>query len=338
MRIGITYDLREAYAREWYNDDDAAEFDSVETIDAIEHALTSLGHATDRIGDADQLVRRLIQGERWDLVFNIAEGLHGFGREALVPALLDAYEVPYTFSDPLTLSVTLHKATAKRVVRDVGIRTPDFKVVERIEDLEEIDLSFPLFIKPIAEGASKGICGKSIVRDQFELRLGCERLLARFRQPVLVEMFLPGREFCVGILGTGRASYAVGVLEIVLKEEAEPEVYSYANKKECERVVQYSLAAGAVAAEATRMALRVWTGLGCRDGGRVELRCDAIGRMNFIEVNPLTGLQSDSDLVTLGRLVGVTYVELIKRIVCSATSRALELSGMAHEDHSVLIP
>ena len=142
---------------------------------------------------------------------------------------------------------------------------------------------------------------------------------------MLVETFLPGREFWVGILGTGRASYALGVLEIMLKEEAEPEIYSYTNKKDSQQVVQYSLAADVAAAEATQMALDVWTGLGCRDGGSVELRCDANGRMNFLEVNPLTGLQAGSDLITLGRLVGVPYVELIERIVGSASSRALAL-------------
>jgi D-alanine-D-alanine ligase len=322
MRIGITYDLREDYARKGYDEEEAAEFDSVETVDAIELALSSLGHSTDRIGHARELTRRLVQGDRWDMVFNIAEGLHGFGREALVPALLDAYEIPYTFSDPLALSVALHKGTAKRVVRDLGIRTADFEVIEDLDDVEGVDLAFPLFIKPIAEGASKGISGISKVRNRFELRSGCERLLARFRQPVLVETFLPGREFCVGILGTGRAGHALGVMEIVLKEEAEPEIYSYVNKKDCQRVVQYSLAAGAAAVEARQMALDVWIGLGCRDGGRVELRCDASGRMNFIEANPLTGLQADSDLVMLGSLTGVSYVELIERIVASASSRA----------------
>ena len=237
MRIGITYDIRDEYAGKGYDEEDAAEFDSLETIDAIEHALNSLGHSTDRIGHARKLTRRLVQGDRWDMVFNIAEGLHGFGREALVPALLETYEIPYTFSDPLALSVALHKGTAKRVVRDLGIRTPDFKVIENIDDVEQVDLPFPLFIKPIAEGASKGIYGKSKVHNQFELFSGCEWLLARFHQPVLVETFLPGREFCVGILGTGPAGYALGVLEIVLTEEAEPEVYSYTNKKDCQRLV-----------------------------------------------------------------------------------------------------
>ena len=163
MLIGITYDLREDYAREGYDEEETAEFDRIETIEAIELALRSLGHSTDRIGHARALIHRLGRGDRWDMVFNIAEGMHGFGRQALVPALLDTYEIPYTFSDPLTLSITLHKGMAKHVVRDQGIPTPDFEIIRALADLERVALPFPLFIKPIAEGTSKGICRASKV-------------------------------------------------------------------------------------------------------------------------------------------------------------------------------
>ena len=159
--IGITYDLREDYAHAGYDEEETAEFDGIETIAAIEGALCSLGHATDRIGHAGTLVRRLATGHRWDLVFNIAEGMHGFGRQALVPALLDAYEIPYTFSDPLSLSVTLHKGMAKHIVRDQGIPTADFAIVSDLADLKDVALPFPLFVKPVAEGTSKGISTSS---------------------------------------------------------------------------------------------------------------------------------------------------------------------------------
>ena len=322
MMIGITYDLREDYARQGYDEEETAEFDYIETIAAIELALSSLGHSTDRIGHARALIHRLGQGDRWDLVFNIAEGLHGFGRQALVPALLDSYGIPYTFSDPLTLSMTLHKGMAKHVARNLGIPTPDFEIIRALTDLERVALPFPLFVKPVAEGTSKGIGRTSKVRDWSELRSQCEHVLARYRQPVLVETFLPGREFTVGILCTGDSSYALGVMEILLQEEAEPEVYSYANKKYYERRVRFRLATDAASATATQISLDVWMGLGCRDGGRVDLRCDATGRANFLEVNPLAGLHPDSDLVILGRLSGVPYVELIERIVASALSRS----------------
>src|SRR5688572_3644321 len=129
MLIGLTYDLRQDYLDDGYTPEQTAEFDSRVTIDGIESALRDLGHQTDRIGRVTWLVERLARGDRWDLVFNIAEGLHGIGREAQVPALLDAYSIPYTFSDPLVCTISLHKPTTKRVVRDLGIPTPDFWVV-----------------------------------------------------------------------------------------------------------------------------------------------------------------------------------------------------------------
>jgi len=323
MMIGITYDLREDYERAGYDEEETAEFDSIETIAAIEGALRALGHATDRIGQAGTLMHRLAAGHRWDLVFNIAEGLFGFGRQALVPALLDAHEIPYTFSDPLTLSVTLHKGMAKHIVHDRGLPTADFTIVGALADLTDVTLPYPLFVKPVAEGTSKGISPTSKVHDASELRSTCVRLLARHRQPVLVETFLPGREFTVGMLGTGDSATVLGVLEITLQGEAEPEIYSYANKKFYEERVNFSLATDAASIAAAGIALKAWTILGCRDGGRVDLRCDASGRPNFMEANPLAGLNpKESDLVILGRLAGVPYRELIKRIVASAMERA----------------
>ena len=152
VKIGITYDLRDDYIAEGYTEEETAEFDHPRTIAAIEETLRDLGYETDRIGHLRALTRRLVAGDRWDLVFNIAEGLRGFGREAQVPALLDAWEIPYTFSDPLVLSLTLHKGLTKRVIRDLGIPTPDFAVVETPEEIAAVALPFPLFAKPVAEG------------------------------------------------------------------------------------------------------------------------------------------------------------------------------------------
>lgn len=322
MKIGVTFDLRDDYAKMGYDEEQTAEFDRIETIVAVESALQSLGHVTDRIGHARALVERLAGGDRWDLVFNIAEGMHGFGRQALVPALLDAYRIPYAFSDPLALAITLHKASAKRIVRDQGLRTADFDVVETPGDIERISLPFPLFLKPIAEGTSKGISAASKVSTGAALRSECERLLARHRQPVLVEAYLPGREFTIGILGTAAAARVLGVAEILLRQGPESEIYSYDNKKYFDDRVSFRLATDALGAAAAELALAAWKGLGCRDGGRVDVRCDADGNVNFLEANPLAGLHPiDSDLPLLGRLKGVPYNALIAEIVASAASR-----------------
>lgn len=325
LSIGLTYDLRDDYLAEGWSEEQTAELDSLGTIEAIESALAELGHRPERIGHARRLMARLGAGERWDLVFNLAEGLSGFGREALVPALLELYRIPYTFSDPLAMTVSLHKATTKRVLRDAGLPTPDFALVATTADASRVTLPLPLFVKPVAEGTSKGISGASVVTSAAELEAACAELLARFDQPVLVETFLPGRELTVGLLGTGREAEVLGSLEVILLPGAEPDVYSYANKERCEELVRYELRRGAgepMVAEAEALALAAWRLLGCRDAGRVDLRCDARGRPQLIEVNPLAGLHpSHSDLPILATALGLPYHRLLERIVASASAR-----------------
>jgi len=325
MKIGITYDLRQDYLAEGYSLEETAEFDRPDTVEAIEAALAELGYEPDRIGNAKQLISRLAVGDRWDLVFNFAEGMYGIAREAQVPAILDVYNIPYTFSDPLVLSLALHKGMTKSVVRQGGVRTPDFAVVECQADIEAIDLPFPLFAKPVAEGTSKGISGASKIVDRQALREVCTDLLHKFRQPVLVETFLSGREFTVGVTGTGDEATAVGTMEILLLPEAEAEVYSYENKAKYENRVRYRLVRPAedpVVGEVEQLTLTAWRVLNCRDGGRVDVRCDAAGKPSFIEVNPLPGLHPrHSDLPIICGFVGVSYVDLIDRIVRSARRR-----------------
>ena len=320
MKIGFTYDLRDDYLREGYSEEETAEFDAAETIDAIASALTSLGHSVDRIGGVRNLVTRLSAGDRWDLVFNYAEGMFGFAREAQVPALLDAYQIPCTFSDGLVFTVTLHKGMTKHVVRDLGIPTPDFAVVSNDADAGRVRLPFPLFVKPVAGGSSMGVSAASYVEDRKALETSCRDIIRKFRQPALVEAFLPGRELTVGIVGTGSRARVLGVMEVIFTPDAEAHSYSYANKKQVH--ARYQLASDSAAEDAADVALRVWNGLGCRDGGRVDCRCDAQGRAQFLEVNPLAGLHPIlSDLVILAEFVGVSYQELIKSILESACER-----------------
>jgi len=323
MLVGLTYDLRQDYLDEGYGEEETAEFDRVDTIDAIARTLEELGYRTDRIGHVRRLVTRLAAGDRWDIVFNIAEGLRGYGREAQVPALLDAYGIPYTFSDPLVCALTLHKAYTKNVVRDSGIPTPDFAVVERLEDVDRVALSYPLFAKPLAEGTGKGVTAASKARTPEDLHRVCEQLLRLFHQPVLVEEFLPGREFTVGVVGTGSRARSVGVIEVILRDEAEAEVYSYVNKERCELLVEYRLVDDAEAREAVRTALDAWRALGCCDAGRVDIRSDAAGVPSFMEVNPLAGLHPEhSDLPIICTHSGISYLELIRDIMTEASLRA----------------
>jgi D-alanine-D-alanine ligase len=322
VNIGITYDLRDEHLQRGLSEEETAEFDSEETIHAIAAGLDRLGHQAQRIGSIRRLTSRLADGERWDLVFNIAEGTNGFSRESQVPALLDAYHIPYTFSDAVVLGLTLHKALAKHVVRDMGIRTPDFVVVESDADLDAFALAFPVFVKPVAGGSSMGISRASKVSQLDALVPICRELRDRFHQPVLVESFLPGREFTVGIVGTGFTARAIGTLEIVLQPEAEPEVYSFANKQHYDTLVRYRLADDVSACQAADLALHVWRRLNCRDAGRVDVRLDSSRRPSFLEVNPLAGLHPrHSDLVILCRMVGIGFEQLLQMIVESAQRR-----------------
>lgn len=328
LHIGITYDLRAAYLAEGYSEEETAEFDRADTIDAIADALIRLGHVPDRIGHARQLIQRLAAGDRWDLVFNICEGLHGTARESQVPAILDVYEIPYTFSDPLVTAVCLDKNLTKVLIRHAGLPTPRFVLVRELRDVEGLDLQFPLFTKPVAEGTGKGVTAASKVEDAAQLRENCRQLLERLRQPVLVEEFLAGREFTVGLLGTGSDAEVLGTLEILLRDGAERDVYSYHNKEQCEQLVDYPLVRASedpVVREAEGIALAAWKALGCRDAGRIDLRCDAAGRPQFLEVNPLAGIHPQhSDLPMLCTALGIGYDQLIGRIVDSAALRIVK--------------
>jgi D-alanine-D-alanine ligase len=323
ITIGLVYDLRDDYLAEGFSEDQVAEFDSAATIAALEQALRSLGHAVERVGNGPALARQLVSGKRWDLVFNIAEGLYGRSREAQAPALLEMYGIAYTFSDPLVCALTLDKAMTKRVIQSAGLHTPRFSVVSSISDVESVGLDFPLFAKPLAEGTGKGVDNKSCVESAEALKAVCARLLTVFRQPVLVEEYLPGREFTTAILGTGPDATVLGTMEFTVREGAPAADYSYEVKEQCEQCVHYfPMPLGSRRRQVEDLALRAYQVLECRDTGRVDIRLDAQGQPAFIEINPLPGLHpTHSDLPMIATQEGMAYEELIGRIVRSALAR-----------------
>lgn len=330
MNIGFTYDLKDDYLKQGYSDVDVAEFDSIETIEGIENALQKQGYTVDRIGTFKSLITRLCRGDSWDIVFNIAEGIYGIGREAQIPAVLDAYNIPYVFSDPLVFSATLHKGMAKRIVRDGGLRTPDFYIIRSMDDIDRVNLKYPLFVKPLSEGTGKGISSNSVIHSRDELAATSEQLLLRYNQPVMVERFLPGREFTVGVTGTGKDGRVVGVMEICFKPDASSEVYGLFNKKNYKKYIEYSVPEKEMVEKCSEVALQAWQLLECRDGGRIDLRNNEENEPEFIEVNPLAGLHPiESDLPILARLNGISYDELIRQIMESALTRIL--GNVRHE-------
>lgn len=329
MNIGITYDLREDYLKQGVSLEEASEFDVQETISAIEQSLMSQGFAVQLIGNIYQLVSRLSSGERFDLIFNIAEGRYGLARESQVPSLLDAYQIPYVFSDPLTLAIALDKGMTKRVLRDAGLSTAPFWVVNSESDCENLlsHLSFPMFAKPLAEGSSKGIHSQSAISCENELRRVCVDLLQKFQEPVLVEQFLPGREFTIGIIGTGEKAEVLGVMEVNIDSHMAEKFYDHSYKLGAlNHKMSLSLVEDNQAKQAAKIALEAWQVLRCRDGGRVDVRCDGAGVPHILELNPLAGLRPGvppncSDLVLIAEAVGLTYEGLLKRIVDSALIR-----------------
>ena len=322
MRIALVYDLRDDYRVLGFSEEEVAEFDNVDTIDQLDGALRALGCEVDRVGRGQVLAARLAAGMRFDLVFSIAEGVKGRSREAQVPALCELFDQPYLLSDPLTSAVCHDKAVAKRLVRAAGVPTPAFMVAT--SDASELRgwTEFPAFVKPIAEGTGKGCETASVVHTPQELASAATKLLQRYRQPVLVETYLPGREFTVGIVGNGRDATVLGVCEILLKEDAEANVYSLRNKELCEELVIYARADDGEAWAAARQALAAYQALECRDAARIDFRSNAFGEPYFLEANPLAGLHPHhSDLPILAAQNGVTYVELIGMILDAGLAR-----------------
>ena len=324
MRIGLTYDLRADYLAMGMSEEESAEFDAEITIESLANALTGLGHEVIRIGHIRALTERLVKGERWDGVFNICEGVQGYAREAQVPALLEAYNIPAVFSDPLTLALTLDKEWTKRIVRTAGVPTADFALIESPDDIAKVNLPFPLFLKPVAEGSGKGVNERSHVANVDELRTVATELLTRFRQPVLAETYLAGREFTVGITGTGADAAVLGVIEIKPTAKGTQSGYSYEDKEHWEHRITLHLVDDADARGAAAVAVAAWRALRCRDGGRVDIRCDAAGRPHFLEVNPLAGLNPHhSDLCFLANFKGLSYQDLIGLIMTSFQKRLI---------------
>jgi D-alanine-D-alanine ligase len=322
MRIGVTYDLRSDYRALGYGEEETAEFDADETIAAICGALIELGHVPERIGGVRALTQKLAGGARWDAVFNICEGLKGVSREAQVPALLEAYDIPYVFSDPLTLALCLDKAMTKRVLRDAGVPTAAFALIESEADIGAVDLAFPLFLKPVSEGSGKGVNARSRVDNAAALTAVARDLLAQFHQPVLVEEFLPGREFTIGITGTGDGAVVLGILEIVPGAKYVGHGYGYENKSDWEDKLEVVPADDVQAHAAAEVALAAWRVLRCRDGGRADVRQGADGKPRFIEVNPLAGIRPGySDLCFIADFQKVSYRQLIGKFLDSFLAR-----------------
>jgi len=215
--------------------------------------------------------------------------------------------------------LTLHKGLTKRVIRDAGIPTADFAIVETADDIKKVNLPYPLFAKPVAEGTGKGITAKSLVHTPGELKNMVSWILSEFHQPALVEEYLPGREFTVGVVGTGDDAVAIGGMEVICANNLP---YSVEVKENYQEYCSYKPLGPEVTDEYKAVALGAWKALGAVDAGRVDLKADRNGHICFIEANPLAGLNPvHSDLPILSRMYGIEYQDLMEMIMKAAIKR-----------------
>lgn len=315
----MTFDLRSWYLDRGYSMEDTAEFDKQDTVDALDSALRKIGFETEQVGNCFMLIDALNSGKRWDLVFNIVEGLYGDGRESVVPAILDQYRIPYVFSGPVVLGVSLNKYLTRLIVSAAGVPVSPGALISEIADIDKVKLDYPVFIKPVSEGTGKGINEKSVVSNSADLKKMAEWILNRFNQPAIVEEYLPGREFTIGIVGNGDEAVAVGGMEIISKDNLP---YSVEVKENYKEYCQYLPIPSELWEECKSVALKTWKAIGGSDAGRVDVKADRHGKICLIEVNPLAGLNPiDSDLPILARKSGIEYQTLMEMIMKASLKR-----------------
>jgi len=328
LRVGFAYNVKRIKPSADAVEDSEAEYDSPSTLQAIREAIASWGHEVIDL-EANQELPNVLAVTPLDLVFNIAEGFKGRNRESQVPALLELLDIPYTGSDPATLSIALDKAIAKRIVRQHGIHTPNFQIFTTgKERLNREFTEYPLMVKPVAEGSSKGVVSKSVVSNEAELREVVRELVSKYQQPALVEEYVAGREFTVGLLGERRPR-VLPAMEIVFTDTGEVNpVYSFQHKLDWNDRIRYDVPAKLEPnqMEKLRTAARgAFMALGCRDVARIDFRMDARGRFFFLECNPLPGLTPGwSDLVLIAQGAGMDYRTLIGEIMSGAIRRYKE--------------
>lgn len=312
--------------------DTFAEWDSRDTVNAVRDALAEF-HTVTMI-EADHNAFEKLKDTKPDIVFNVAEGFFGVSREAQIPAMLDMLNIPYTGSDPSTLAICLDKARTKEILSFHHIPTPKFLVIDQVGDLKEFALQFPIIVKPNAEGSSKGIFTSSFVKNFADLEIEVERVLNEYDQSALLEEFLPGREFTVAMLGNGRETEVLPIVEINYSEFPEDfiPIYSYEAKWTLdtkENPLDVFSCPAKLSLELERkiknVCLATYKVLRCKDWSRIDIRLDASGEPNIIEINPLPGILPDpkdnSCYPKAARTAGMDYTTLLNKVLFTAAKR-----------------
>jgi len=327
MRVGLSFDLKEAVVLKHAAPDDALEeYDSPTTIEYIRRAIESLGHSTVKLGGGPDFMRNILN-EKVDIVFNIAEGRGTYrSREAQVPAILEMLDMPYVGSDPECLSVSLDKPLTKKLARLAGIPTPDWRIVADQSELKELSWAgfpFPAIAKPAFEGSSKGIHANSLVDSPEEAKRTIGEMLEQYRQPVMIEQFIDGDEITVGMLGNSPAK-VLGMMRIIPRKQSNRFVYTVEVKRDWKNLVDYECPARLKEATSEKIkafSLKTFEMLGCRDFSRIDFRVSADGIPYMLEINPLPGLGDYSDLIIMAVKLGWKHEALIAAVFNAALER-----------------
>jgi D-alanine-D-alanine ligase len=327
MRIGLSYDLKEAIVPHQASCDDSfEEYDSPETVELIAASLAAEGHTVTMLGGGREFLSKVLR-DKVDIVFNIAEGRGTYrSREAQVPSILEMLDIPYSGSDPQCLSICLDKPLTKKLVASAVVNTPNWRVISNRQELHHIDgydFAFPAIIKPAYEGSSKGIRLTSIVEDRKQAIEVTERLLEKYHQPAMIEEIILGDEVTVGIIGNSPAK-VLGMMRILPKQRNGYFLYTLEVKRNYLELVDYECPPGLEEKVLQRIqssSLRAFKALGCRDFARLDFRISPAGVPYFLEINPLPGLGNQSDLVIMAKKMGWSHRQLISAVLNAALER-----------------
>jgi D-alanine-D-alanine ligase len=327
MRIGLSYDLKETVPIQQTGCDDAfEEYDSWETVELIAAALEAEGHTVVMLGGGREFLGKILH-EKVDFVFNIAEGRGTYrSREAQVPSILEMLNIPYSGSDPQCLAICLDKPITKKLVALEGVSTPNWRVIADRQELRQIDscdFPFPAIVKPAYEGSSKGIRLTSVVEDAKQAIEVVESLLEKYQQPAMVEEVILGDEVTVGIIGNSPPK-VLGMMRIIPKQREGYFIYNLDVKRNYLELVEYECPAGfeeKVLQCIQVSSLRAFQALGCRDFARLDFRISTAGVPYFLEINPLPGLGTHSDLFIMAKKTGWSHQQLISAVLNAARER-----------------
>jgi D-alanine-D-alanine ligase len=327
MRIGLSYDLKETIALQQASCDDACEeYDSSETVELIATSLEAEGHTVAMLGGGRGFLSK-INHNKVDFVFNFAEGRGTYrSREAQVPSILEMLNIPYSGSDPQCLAICLDKPLAKKLVASEGVSTPTWRVINDRQQLGQIDFCrfpFPAIIKPAYEGSSKGIRLTSLVEDAKQANEAIESLLEKYHQPAMIEKVILGDEITVGVIGNSPPK-VLGIMRILPKKRNDYFLYTLEVKRNYLELIDYECPAGIeekVLQRTEASSLKAFEALGCRDFARLDFRISAGGVPYFLEINPLPGLGTHSDLVIMAQKLGWNHRQLISAVLNAALER-----------------